>query len=141
VNPAALWKVQMRFLELGGNAVPVNSSEVLFQHVQTGLYLSSQNGCADLTSDLYSPSCMWTFSPMRTGTSEDQPFVSHGKLVRAHPHSPTRCFSVILSLHGLQGLYFHRNLVHCKPLALLPFSAASEMYQMPWSGLVEIQRQ
>jgi hypothetical protein len=161
VNPAALWKVQMRFLELGGNAVPVNSSEVLFQHVQTGLYLSSQNGCADLTSDLHSPSCMWTFSPMRTGTSEDQPFVSHGKLVRAPPlHSPTLCFSSIVSLHGLEcyrvsawlgvlsclcmawsAYFFTMTSCICKSLVLLLFAASSQMSQMSWSGLVEIQQQ
>lgn len=81
VNPSALWKVQMRFVELGGHAVPLVSSEVLLQHVQTGLYLCSENGCAVLTSDLYRPNCMWSFSLLHTGSEHDQNFVSHGKMV------------------------------------------------------------
>ena len=80
LRPSCLWKVQMRFLELGGNALPITGSEVLLQHVQSGMYLSSESGCGVLTTDFNSPSCLWSFSSLRGMTSEDS-FVSHGKMV------------------------------------------------------------
>lgn len=81
IHPSALWKVQYRGIELGGRALPLQGTNSVLQHVQSGMYLAVRYGCAVLSTDFLDPSCSWSIFAPKNTVSETSKCVTHGKLL------------------------------------------------------------